>query len=245
MDYNRIITNGLLDPTTKKHFDLYLYREYQNAKEKHYTLTEFFSGLMHSIQQMHATIKNKREDALKSLNEDIDFTKTHPPETEEEAKQELSRLNARANFILNSELTIDIENENYKGKISFETLEHLLDIITFVFERAQKESAVKNNTEKLFSVPLWCAIFYYADTLKYFAEQYKIDRMKGFIETHSIGSTLATFKKTYYDTVKAINNNTYKAENLKEIIPFVTENYKLCVPKIESDITIIEENEFD
>ena len=147
MDYNKIIANGLLDENTKKHLDLYFYREYQNAKDKHYTLTEFFDGLIHAIKQMQSTAENNREDALKRLNEDIEFAKAHPPETEEDAKRELRILKARADSILNSELTIDIENEDYKGKIPLEALKHLIGIITLVFERAVKKEGLQSKNQ--------------------------------------------------------------------------------------------------
>lgn len=139
MDYNKIIVDGLLNANAKKHLDLYFYREYQNAKEKHYTLTEFFDGLIHAIEQMQSTAENKRLQALKKISNEIEFAEF---DTVENANIAIEKVNAKIEFLTNSELTIDIENEEYKGEISFKILKHLIGIITLVFEKAKKNEGL-------------------------------------------------------------------------------------------------------
>lgn len=98
--------------------------------------------------------------------------------------------------------------------------------------------------ESPFSVLEWATIFYYADETKLLPENRIIsERMKEFMSKHQINTTFDNFKAKYYEAKKRINEkNDYPINKLELIIPFLKENYKQTVTKVENDIIILEEN---
>lgn len=98
--------------------------------------------------------------------------------------------------------------------------------------------------ESPFSVLEWATIFYYADETKLLTENRIIsERMKEFMSKHQINTTFDNFKAKYYEAKKRINEkNDYPINKLELIIPFLKENYKQTVTKVENDIIILEEN---
>lgn len=137
MDYQKIIINGILDENTKSHLDLYFYRQYENAKEKKYSLIEFFSGLNKGIEELTTLAINKREKEKKNLLNDIEFAKTRHYNTKEEVEREIQWQNTKAENLLNSSPSIDIENENFKAKINVKALESVLFFIKIAFDKAK------------------------------------------------------------------------------------------------------------
>lgn len=60
---------------------------------------------------------------------------------------------------------------------------------------------------------------------------------------HQINTTFDNFKTKYYEAKKRINEkNDYPINKLKLIIPFLKENYKQTVTKVENEINFLEEN---
>lgn len=95
-----------------------------------------------------------------------------------------------------------------------------------------------------FSVLEWATIFYYADETKLLSESRLLKtRLKQFLSKHQINTTFDNFKTKYYEAKKRINEkNDYPINKLELIIPFLKENYKQTVTKVENDIIFLEEN---
>jgi hypothetical protein len=98
--------------------------------------------------------------------------------------------------------------------------------------------------ESPFSVLEWATIFYYADETKLLTESRLIKtRLEQFMNKHQINTTFDNFKTKYYEAKKRINEkNDYPINKLELIIPFLKENYKQTVTKVENDIIFLEEN---
>ncbi len=98
--------------------------------------------------------------------------------------------------------------------------------------------------ESPFSVLEWATIFYYADVTKLLTESRLIKtRLEQFMSKHQINTTFDNFKTKYYEAKKRINEkNDYPTNKLELIIPFLKENYKQTVTKVENDIIFLEEN---
>jgi hypothetical protein len=95
-----------------------------------------------------------------------------------------------------------------------------------------------------FSVLEWATIFYYADETKLLSESPLLKtRLEQFMSKHQINTTFDNFKTKYYEAKKRINEkNDYPINKLELIIPFLKENYKQTVTKVENDIIFLEEN---
>lgn len=98
--------------------------------------------------------------------------------------------------------------------------------------------------ESPFSVLEWATIFYYADETKLLPENRMITtRMEQFMNKHKLKTTPKNFKAKYYEAKKRINTkNDYPINKLELILPFLKENYKQTVTKVENEITFLEEN---
>lgn len=98
--------------------------------------------------------------------------------------------------------------------------------------------------ESPFSVLEWATIFYYADETRLLTESRFIKtRLKQFMSKHQINTTFNNFRTKYYEAKRRINEkNDYPISKLKLIIPFLKENYKQTVTKVENDIFFLEEN---
>ena len=101
--------------------------------------------------------------------------------------------------------------------------------------------------ESPFSVLEWATIFYYADETKLLTESRLIKtRLGQFMSKHQVNTTFDNFKVKYYEAKRRINKkNDYPINKLELIIPFLKENYKQTVTKVENDIFILEENKPD
>lgn len=98
--------------------------------------------------------------------------------------------------------------------------------------------------ESPFSVLEWATIFYYADETKLLPENRTIIAgIEQFIKKYEIDTTIKYFRTQYYEAKKRINEkNDYPINKLELIIPFLKENYKQTVTKVENDIIFLEEN---
>lgn len=95
-----------------------------------------------------------------------------------------------------------------------------------------------------FSVLEWATIFYYADETKLLTESRLIKtRLEQFMSKHQVNTTPVNFKNSYYEAKRRINEKKdYPINKLELIIPFLKENYKQTVTKVENDIIFLEEN---
>ncbi len=98
--------------------------------------------------------------------------------------------------------------------------------------------------ESPFSVLEWATIFYYADETKLLSESRLLKtRLEQFMSKHQVNTTPVNFKNSYYEAKRRINEkNDYPINKLELIIPFLKENYKQTVTKVENDIIFLEEN---
>jgi len=101
--------------------------------------------------------------------------------------------------------------------------------------------------ESPFSVLEWATIFYYADETKLLPENRTIKkRIEQFIYKYEINTTFKYFRTQYYKAKKRINEkNDYPINKLELIIPFLKQNYKQAVTKVENDIIILKESNPD
>lgn len=109
-----------------------------------------------------------------------------------------------------------------------------------------KQSEKDKEANSQYSVLEWATIFYYADETKLLTDDKTVKaRMEKFMNKHSITTTFDNFKNNYHTAKKRINKiNDFPISKLNHIIPFVKENYKQAVTKIENDIIFLE-NEND
>lgn len=112
------------------------------------------------------------------------------------------------------------------------------------FDKCEHNLPPQPIVESPFSVLEWATIFYYADETKLLTESRLIKtRLEQFMSKHQINTTFDNFKTTYYEAKKRINKkNDYPINKLELIIPFLKENYKQTVTKVENDIIFLEEN---
>jgi len=126
-----------------------------------------------------------------------------------------------------------------------------IDFLKDILAKKYKENSIKKevlppqpSVESPFSVLQWATIFYYADETKLLPESRFIKtRMEQFMRKHQVNTTFDNFKTKYYEAKRRINEkNNYPINKLELIIPFLKENYKQTVTKVENDITILKEN---
>lgn len=138
-----------------------------------------------------------------------------------------------------SEKEINIELINYQKYLQGKREQIYSDLVNEI--QALPPQPI---VESPFSVLEWATIFYYADETKLLTESRLIKtRLEQFMSKHQINTTFDNFKTKYYEAKKRINEkNDYPINKLELIIPFLKENYKQTVTKVENDIIILEEN---
>lgn len=156
----------------------------------------------------------------------------------------LEKLSPQIDFFFNEKINSDTEYENFIMRDEYwfyrEYQNYLIEKRTKLVKALPPQPIV----ESPFSVLEWATIFYYADETKLLPENRIIsERMKEFMSKHQINTTFDNFKAKYYEAKKRINEkNDYPINKLELIIPFLKENYKQTVTKVENDIIILEEN---
>lgn len=156
----------------------------------------------------------------------------------------LEKLSPQIDFFFNEKINSDTEYENFIMRDEYwfyrEYQNYLIEKRTKLVKALPPQPIV----ESPFSVLEWATIFYYADETKLLTENRIIsERMKEFMSKHQINTTFDNFKAKYYEAKKRINEkNDYPINKLELIIPFLKENYKQTVTKVENDIIILEEN---
>jgi len=141
---------------------------------------------------------------------------------------------------------IDINHKNnsnaQSNSIEYleKTLKNLISMSKSAATEPQPPTPSQKNQSKVkespFSVLEWATIFYYADSCKYFNQKNKAENQSFFIDKHSITTSKKSFKNKVIEANKSINNiQNYSIEKLNKILPFVKENYRNGVAKIEND----------
>jgi hypothetical protein len=138
-----------------------------------------------------------------------------------------------------SEKEINIELINYQKHLQAKRESIYIDLIN-----EMQSLPPQPIVESPFSVLEWATIFYYADETKLLTESRLIKtRLEQFMSKHQINATPVNFKNSYYEAKRRINEkNDYPINKLELIIPFLKENYKQTVTKVENDIIFLEEN---
>ena len=139
-----------------------------------------------------------------------------------------------------SEKEINIELINYQKHLQAKREKIYSDLVNEI----QALPPQPINKKSPFSVLEWATIFYYADETNLLPKNRFIgERMKEFMSKHEINTTFPTFKNKVSEAKKRINAKTdYPINKLELIIPFLKENYKQTVTKVENDIIFLEEN---
>jgi len=137
----------------------------------------------------------------------------------------------------------ELEHEYYESMGFIQWIETELQRCEYIQEYF-KTLPPQPIVESPFSVLEWATIFYYADETKLLSESRLIsERMREFMSKHKLDTTFDNFKTTYYEAKRRINEkNDYPINKLESIIPFLKENYKQTVTKVENDIIFLEGN---
>ena len=149
IDYKKIIIDGLLNDTPRQNLDLYFERQFQYAREKNYSLTEFFSGLFNAIKNLSIEAHNNKSNILKDIKYWIEATKTKSFQTTEEAEEELKRLKDKCEGIIKQEPFISVSNDKYSADISVSMLLSVSEIINLTFHKVKNNSSPIQIREEL------------------------------------------------------------------------------------------------
>jgi len=218
------------------------FKYWLNTIQGYYERKNFLTDLENYIKEK--TVNNTIDVLFEKLKSD--FERTPPIDInykisilEQEIEKNLpkyknaidNRFTQTPNYSLNSEY-------GFVAKIKF------LNYLKQLQGNAPKPEPI---VESPFSVLEWSTIFYYADETKLLPENRHLKiRLEQFMSKHQVNTTFGNFKNSYYEAKRRINkNNDYPINKLDSIIPFLKENYKQTVTKVENDIIFLEENKPD
>lgn len=264
MNYLEIVLQGYFNENNREFLEKYFFREFKKAeKEQYFEAQEFFSGCIKVIESwekyLQEQVFKRKNELYLMLNGAKNGTMKYGDlqgktieekrqETIEYCEQELKEV--RLDGIGSLSFTIHLQSLT-NGRIAYNMPYNELLVIKIAILKAFKKT--QPNIEPLppqpivespFSVLEWATIFYYADETKLLTESRIIKtRLKQFMSKHQINTTFDNFKTKYYEAKKRINEkNDYPINKLELIIPFLKENYKQTVTKVENDIIFLEEN---
>ncbi len=143
-----------------------------------------------------------------------------------------------------TDLTNWIEKKSKEESLSIPRKRKFNEFLEYLKTKALLPQPI---VESPFSVLEWATIFYYADETKLLSESHLLKtRLEQFMSKHQVNTTPVNFKNSYYEAKRRINEkNDYPINKLELIIPFLKENYKQTVTKVENDIIFLEENKPD
>lgn len=264
MDYLEIVLRGYFNENNREFLEKYFLREYKKAeKEQFFEADEFFSGCLKVIEGWEKHLQNKVFERKKELYLMLNGAKNGTMkygdlqgktieekrrETIEYCEQELKDV--RPNGIGSLSFTVHLHSLT-NGRIAYNMPYNELLVIKIAILKAFKKTQPITEPlppqpiiESPFSVLEWATIFYYADETKLLTESRLIKtRLEQFMSKHQINTTFNNFKTKYYEAKKRINEkNDYPINKLELIKPFLKENYKQTVTKVENDIIFLEEN---
>lgn len=264
MNYLEIVLQGYFNDNNREFLEGYFFREFKKAeKEQFFEAVEFFNGCLKVIEGWEKHLQDKVFERQRELHLMLNHAKNGTlsyaeleGKTIEEKRQETIQYceqelkDVRPNGIGSLSFTVHL-NSLTNGRIAYnmaynEVLQIKLSILK-AFDKTQpniEPLPPQPIVESPFSVLEWATIFYYADETKLLTESRLIKtRLEQFMSKHQINTTFDNFKTKYYEAKKRINEkNDYPINKLELIIPFLKENYKQTVTKVDNDITFLKEN---
>ena len=264
MNYLEIVLQGYFNDNNREFLEKYFFREFKKAeKEQFFEAVEFFNGCLKVIEGWEKHLQDKvferKRELYSVLNAARNGTLSYAEfegktieekwrETIQYCEQELKDV--RPDGIGSLSFTVHLHSLT-NGRIAYnmaysEVLQIKLSILK-AFKKTQPNNEPlppQPIVESPFSVLEWATIFYYADETKLLTESRLIKtRLEQFMSKHQINTTFDNFKTKYYEAKKRINEkNDYPINKLELIIPFLKENYKQTVTKVDNDITFLKEN---
>lgn len=243
MNYLEIVLHGYFNENNREFLDKYFFREFKKAEKEHFfEADEFFNGCLKIVDILKENYKKQYIEIQSELNKYLVSVKKEDRDNEfiQQQKEEIEylKLNGNTNFRLNN-------GKNVVLKI--EEISYIQNAIEQALKKTQPEiehSKPQPIIESPFSVFEWATIFYYADETKLLSEsRFLKTRLEQFMSKHQVNTTPVNFKNSYYEAKRRINEkNDYPINKLELIIPFLKENYKQTVTKVENDIFYLEEN---
>jgi len=264
MNYLEIVLQGYFNENNREFLEKYFFREFKKAeKEQYFEADEFFNGCIKVIEswekylqeqvfkrkhELYLMLDGAKNGTMKYGDLQGKTIEEKRRETIEYCEQELKEV--RPDGIGSLSFTVHLQSLT-NGRIAYNMPYNELLVIKIAILKAFKKT--QPNIEPLppqpivegsFSVLEWATIFYYADETKLLTESRLIKtRLEQFMSKHQINTTFDNFKTKYYEAKKRINEkNDYPINKLELIIPFLKENYKQTVTKVENDISFLEEN---
>lgn len=225
--------------TLKPHFEKQL--PILNGKPE----TNKYSGIakvkMHTKGSLIDVLLNLTNNLLTQINTTTLYEKgllTEPQKIKLELVLNERKMKLKQGYVNSSK----DEEQRYRKILKewFADEKRFIDEVTPIVKALPPQPIIKSP----FSVLEWATIFYYADETKLLSESRLIKtRLEQFMSKHQINTTFDNFKTKYYEAKRRINEkNDYPTNKLELIIPFLKENYKQTVTKVENDIIFLEEN---
>jgi len=225
--------------TLKPHFEKQL--PILNGKPETNKYTGLAKVKMHTKGSLIDVLLNLTNNLLTQINTTTLYEKgllTEPQKIKLELVLNERKMKLKQGYVNSSK----DEEQRYRKILKewFADEKRFIDEVTPIVKALPPQPIV----ESPFSVLEWATIFYYADETKLLTESRLIKtRLEQFMNKHQINTTFDNFKTKYYEAKKRINKkNDYPINKLELIIPFLKENYKQTVTKVENDIIFLEEN---
>lgn len=225
--------------TLKPHFEKQL--PILNGKPETNKYTGLAKVKMHTKSSLIDVLLNLTNNLLTQINTTTLYEKgllTEPQKIKLELVLNERKMKLKQGYVNSSK----DEEQRYRKILKewFADEKRFIDEVTPIVKALPPQPII----ESPFSVLEWATIFYYADETKLLTESRLIKtRLEQFMSKHQINTTFDNFKTKYYEAKKRINEkNDYPINKLELIIPFLKENYKQTVTKVENDIIFLEEN---
>lgn len=225
--------------TLKPHFEKQL--PILNGKPETNKYTGLAKAKMHTKGSLIDVLLNLTNNLLTQINTTTLYEKgllTEPQKIKLELVLNERKMKLKQGYVNSSK----DEEQRYRKILKewFADEKMFIDEVTPIVKALPPQPIV----ESPFSVLEWATIFYYADETKLLTESRLIKtRLEQFMNKHQINTTFDNFKTKYYEAKRRINEkNDYPINKLELIIPFLKENYKQTVTKVENDIIFLEEN---
>lgn len=223
----------------KPHFEKQL--PILNGKPETNKYTGTAKAKMHTKGSLIDVLLNRTNNLLTQINTTILYEKgllTEPQKIKLELVLNERKMKLKQGYVNSSK----DEEQRYRKILKewFADEKRFIDEVTPIVKALPPQPII----ESPFSALEWATIFYYADETKLLTESRLIKtRMEQFMSKHQVNTTFDNFKVKYYEARKRINEkNDYPISKLKLIIPFLKENYKQTVTRVENDIFFLEEN---
>ncbi len=223
----------------KPHFEKQL--PILNGKPETNKYTGIAKAKMHTKSSLIDVLLNLTNNLLTQINTTTLYEKgllTEPQKIKLELVLNERKMKLKQGYVNSSK----DEEQRYRKILKewFADEKRFIDEVTPIVKALPPQPIVKSP----FSVLEWATIFYYADETKLLSESPLLKtRLEQFMSKHQINTTFDNFKTKYYEAKKRINEkNDYPINKLELIIPFLKENYKQTVTKVENDIIFLEEN---